>query len=511
MRIRNVIKAPLGLAIALAVAMGLLLGMSTRALAVDVHTIACVEGVLYLDGTEWDGEMGNGTYRLGGDIDPSGTMSLQVKGDTTLDLGGYALHTGVTVQMSDSAPAEVYKLTITDSSDKVNFYYIDDDGLGQIVGSPDDPNYQAAQEKGSFTGGYITGKKNERYSNGTVEAMNSTELTLQAGTIIGSQKRAVCIAACKFLMEGGNIIGCKNQAIDSDNPNGSVTMMGGTIKHNHSQYGIVFNNTPFKMSGGSIVDNTTERYGAFFNMSDLGQLALSGNATIAGNKNADGGDFNVFLKDATSKPIVIDGKLANETPIGITMGEPGVFTNGWGEQMGAAVPTKYFASDDPAYTIEPQGGELTLSKEPDPEPTPTPSTGHEMFRLYNPNSGEHFYTASPAERDSVVAAGWSEEGVGWTAPVDGAPVYRLYNANAGEHHYTTSPAERDALVAAGWNDEGIGWRSADTNGAPIWRQYNPNAFANNHNFTASSLERDTLLGLGWNDEGIAWYGMRILK
>ena len=145
------------------------------------------------------------------------------------------------------------------------------------------------------------------------------------------------------------------------------------------------------------------------------------------------------------------------------------------------------------------------------EPEPAPSSGHEMFRLYNPNSGEHFYTASPLERDNVIAAGWNDEGVGWTAPADGAPVYRLYNANAGEHHYTTSPAERDALVAVGWNDEGIGWRSADTNGAPIFRQYNPNAFANNHNFTGSSFERDSLLELGWNDEGIAWYGMRVLK
>ena len=39
-----------------------------------------------------------------------------------------------------------------------------------------------------------------------------------------------------------------------------------------------------------------------------------------------------------------------------------------------------------------------------------------MHRLYNPNSGEHFYTASVKERDGLVSAGWKYEGVGWTAP-----------------------------------------------------------------------------------------------
>ena len=73
-----------------------------------------------------------------------------------------------------------------------------------------------------------------------------------------------------------------------------------------------------------------------------------------------------------------------------------------------------------------------------------------MYRLYNPNSGEHFYTASAAERDMLVNAGWNYEGSGWTAPErSNTPVYRLYNANAGDHHYTTSTVERDALLAAG--------------------------------------------------------------
>ena len=175
----------------------------------------------------------------------------------------------------------------------------------------------------------------------------------------------------------------------------------------------------------------------------------------------------------------------------------------------------------------------------------------DMFRLYNPNSGEHFYTSNEAERAELIALGWNDEGIGWIAPnMSSVPVYRLYNPIGGEHHYTTNAGERDSLIAAGWNDEGIGWFSNEHMGfyadeaqtmprerytedsylASIWvmagwvdigggwysgvipmaslyRQYNPNAFANNHNYTTSIGENDTLVSYGWRAEGIGWYGV----
>ena len=132
-----------------------------------------------------------------------------------------------------------------------------------------------------------------------------------------------------------------------------------------------------------------------------------------------------------------------------------------------------------------------------------------MYRLYNPNSGEHFYTSDPSEQSDVVAAGWHDEGIGWYAPVENDhPVYRLYNAIGGEHHYTDSCSEKDMLVSHGWNYEGIGWYSEDSSadGAiPVLREYNPNKFSCNHNFTKDKDEHDYLISLGWKDEGIAWY------
>lgn len=52
----------------------------------------------------------------------------------------------------------------------------------------------------------------------------------------------------------------------------------------------------------------------------------------------------------------------------------------------------------------------------------------EMYRKYNPNSGEHFYTSQVNEKNNLVSLGWNYEGIGWYAPSTGDPVYRLYNS-----------------------------------------------------------------------------------
>ncbi|MDE5759090.1 MAG: hypothetical protein K2H85_10840, partial [Allobaculum sp.] len=148
-----------------------------------------------------------------------------------------------------------------------------------------------------------------------------------------------------------------------------------------------------------------------------------------------------------------------------------------------------------------------------------------MNRLYNPNSGEHFYTKDTHEKDVLVSLGWQYEGIGWVAPIESKiPVYRLYNPNAGDHHYTKDVNEKDTLVRVGWNYEGIGWYSANENpssnylignnsdpvdGLEVFREYNPNAeAAGAHNYTVSEVENNVLTSIGWLDEGIAWYGLK---
>lgn len=141
-------------------------------------------------------------------------------------------------------------------------------------------------------------------------------------------------------------------------------------------------------------------------------------------------------------------------------------------------------------------------------------TSEPMYRLYNPYSGEHFYTASLSERDNVVAAGWKYEGIGWIAPsASKTPVYRLYSGS--DHHYTTSSEERDSLVASGWSYEGISWYSCPgAQAVPLYRQFNPNVDSSasagssgSHNYTLSMDENNALVSAGWQAEDVAWYGL----
>lgn len=132
-----------------------------------------------------------------------------------------------------------------------------------------------------------------------------------------------------------------------------------------------------------------------------------------------------------------------------------------------------------------------------------------MFRLYNPGSGERFYTANKEEKEFLEASGWTGEGAGWMAPKESTvPVYRLYNPNSGDHHYTMSVEEKDALIGFGWNDEGIGWYSDENEQIPLYRQFNPNAATGSHNYTTLQEEHLSLIRMGWNDEGIAWYAKK---
>jgi len=136
-----------------------------------------------------------------------------------------------------------------------------------------------------------------------------------------------------------------------------------------------------------------------------------------------------------------------------------------------------------------------------------------MYRVYNPNNGEHHYTKSAYERDTLVSLGWKDEGTGFYALANSSiPVYRAYSETLGDHMYTRDREEFNKLLADGWNDEGIAFYSALEDQVPMYRLYNPNAHRNGESgawhFTSNTRERDVLMGVGWIDQGIAWYSMR---
>lgn len=139
-----------------------------------------------------------------------------------------------------------------------------------------------------------------------------------------------------------------------------------------------------------------------------------------------------------------------------------------------------------------------------------------VWRFYNRVTGDHFYgygdeaisllkdIQSPENlhNDNYL---WAVED-DWYVPPTGDPVYRVYNANSGEHFYTASPNEREALKAAGWKDEGFAFYSNTPDKDPVYRLFNPKATnAGSHLFTRSMEEVESLTRLGWKNEGIVWY------
>lgn len=136
-----------------------------------------------------------------------------------------------------------------------------------------------------------------------------------------------------------------------------------------------------------------------------------------------------------------------------------------------------------------------------------------IYRMYDPNRGEHFYTKDPGEAESLVQLGWRHESDSDFTVVDATeedaiPVYRLYNPNfGGMHFYTTSADEAKYLKSIGWNYEGIShyvYSASSTKGTPQYRLYNPNSPCGEHNWTSDEAEVDRLREAGWINEGIYW-------
>lgn len=144
------------------------------------------------------------------------------------------------------------------------------------------------------------------------------------------------------------------------------------------------------------------------------------------------------------------------------------------------------------------------TKDDDDDDPDTLKDAVNVYRVYNPYSGEHFYTANLNEAQNLFKIGWRWESTAFQASSStGTAVYRLYNPNAGAHFYTTNMGESNYLRSLSWRLEGIGWYAfGDT---ALYRLYNPNSPIGEHLYTTSAHERDSVSQAGWRYEGIAYY------
>ena len=151
-----------------------------------------------------------------------------------------------------------------------------------------------------------------------------------------------------------------------------------------------------------------------------------------------------------------------------------------------------------------------------------------VYRLYNPWSGEHLLSVDTEEYDYLATLGWKKEGIqsyqeeieesetasALAAGAKASPtyVYRLYNPWTGDHLYTASNAEVTSQTRLGWEFESALFKGAegdDPSSQPIYRLYNP--WSGQHLMTASKDEYDYLATLGWKQEDVCWYAEALPK
>ena len=150
-------------------------------------------------------------------------------------------------------------------------------------------------------------------------------------------------------------------------------------------------------------------------------------------------------------------------------------------------------------------------------PAPDPAVGtQDVFRFFEYQKGVHFYTASIAERDSVIQnlPNYRYEGNAFDVSTDsgaGPTVYRFFNPNTGTHFYTASEYERDFVRSKleNYNYEGPAYTAYDNDGGgqheALYRFFNTETGA--HFYTTSEFEvAATIQNLPqFRYEGVAYY------
>jgi hypothetical protein len=141
-----------------------------------------------------------------------------------------------------------------------------------------------------------------------------------------------------------------------------------------------------------------------------------------------------------------------------------------------------------------------------------------VYRFYRRSSGTHFYTASEAEKYTILkklAKTYALEGVAYSLDASATnmttPLYRFYNKKTGTHFYTASQTERDSVVAklsGTFKLEGVAYNvsSEPTASTPVYRFFNKKT--GTHFYTASQTEKESVvakLSGTYRFEGIAFY------
>lgn len=253
------------------------------------------------------------------------------------------------------------------------------------------------------------------------------------------------------------------------------------------------------------------REGGFTFVSSLSATAVAFGTVI---ENAVGTAFSDTLIGNPANN-VLEGRQGNDTIDGGAGSDTAYYTGGRFEFVITTQGRKTVVTDTAAAFNQ---GTDTLTKVEWLRFTDgTIAVPHQMvdvYRFYNAGTGTHFYTGSESEKDAIVAnpthdpflAKMKFEAAAYLAFANNEPqdteLYRFYNTGTGAHFFTASAAEKNAIVANAGHDpflakmvlEGVAYYVLDQDGphaTEVWRFYN--AGTGVHFYTASEGEKNFIV------------------
>jgi len=203
------------------------------------------------------------------------------------------------------------------------------------------------------------------------------------------------------------------------------------------------------------------------------------------------GNPDVWRRDFTGGTAIV-----NATGSAVTVPLGGYYRKLFGTQVPSVNDGRLVDS----VTVGPRDGVLLATTAETTRPDYVP-----VYRFYNRTNGSHFYTASSAEKNAVIAnlsGTYSLDGVAYWVntndPANKDPLYRFFNRTNGSHFYTASPAEKNAVIAnlsGTYTYDGPAYNiSAATRSSrylSVYRFYNRKN--GSHFYTASAAEKNTVL------------------
>lgn len=326
--------------------------------------------------TAEDGEWHEGSFlKAMEDVYAGGTIELLSNVSLT---GGISVNKPVRVRSYDiSAPCTILNQTAEPKNE---------DNVGEIF----------TVKGGNFFLEHIIldgGREEGRIVYHPLISVTNGQLTLGAGAVLQNNENAdeaigggglrVSGSGIALMADGSKITGCKAkngggvEAAAGGMP--CFVMYTGSLIENCQALdggGVYVNKGGFLMMGGQIKGNQAtgkevdQGGGGGGVYVYLGKIKVSGNTQITSNLKA-GEASNVYLREG--KVIEVTGDITSAN-IGVaaSYGE-GIFSSGWGTQMGEADPADCFKSDNAAYSvvIDDAAKEAKLvpaGEEPDPGP-----------------------------------------------------------------------------------------------------------------------------------------------